>query len=127
MKTGSRIKNVGTAVGAFGGLILGGPVILAGKLLNNKTIVEIGAMAAEQTSNTGSLIGQVAQGVASTTTGIGTKDKSKVVEGVGDLTQSAVTVGTGIVNGVRSTVKNGVDVYHMILQALWLFDWLISF
>jgi hypothetical protein len=114
MKTGSKIKNVGTAVGAFGGLILGGPVILAGKLLNSKTIVEIGSMAAEQTSNTGALIGQVAQGVVSATTGIVTKDKTKVDEGVGDLTQTAVTVGTGIVNGVKSTVKNGVNVYEGI-------------
>jgi hypothetical protein len=71
MESPSLLKKVGVITGGLGGLVFGGPIIAVGKLIGSEDIVDIGKMAAEQTSETGALFGQVAEELFSTASGFG--------------------------------------------------------
>jgi hypothetical protein len=112
MESPSLLKKVGAITGGLGGLVFGGPIISVGKLIGSEDIVDIGKMAAEQTSETGALLGQVAEGLFSTASGLVQQDHEKINSGLNDLGDSALTVGSGIKNGVVSTLNNGMNVYE---------------
>ncbi|MEC1525654.1 HNH endonuclease [Neobacillus niacini] len=104
------LKDTGKVLGEIAGYVTGEPLKYLGKKINSEYIQEIGKEIKKATENTGSMLGNVAEGTWETSSGIINTDNEKRDAGLNELKKSAATMAKGVGGSLKNTYSNGKDV-----------------
>lgn len=112
----SFLKELFTGAGQGAGFVLGGTIKVIGQVTDSKFIQEVGQGVESSMAYTGAVLGNVADGVADVGIGIACKDGNKIEQGFNNLGETAVDVGSQVVNTVATVAKESVNTVGCIVD-----------
>lgn len=110
------LKDFGKLAGSVTGLVVGGPIYLAGVVVDSDLLREIGDGAYNATERTGELLGSVTEGVAETVYGTVKKDSDMQSKGFEKVVESGGSYITGVGKGMEKMVKDGLGTAGAIIN-----------
>lgn len=112
----SFLKDFFTSTGQGAGFVLGGAIKVVGHTTDSKFIKEVGQGVENSMAYTGLVLGNVADGVVDVGIGIACHDERKIGQGFSNLGNTAVDVGSQVVNTVATVTKEGVNTVGCIID-----------
>lgn len=112
----SFLKDFFTSTGQGAGFVLGGAIKAVGHATDSNFIKEVGSGVENSMAYTGVVLGNVADGIADVVDGIACQDERKVGQGFSNLGNTAVDVGSQMVNTVATVAKEGINTVGCIID-----------
>ncbi|MDO4450315.1 MAG: hypothetical protein Q4B79_05075 [Moraxella sp.] len=112
----SFLKELFTGAGQGAGFVLGGAIKAVGHATDSNFIKEVGSGVENSMTYTGVVLGNVADGIADVVDGIACQDERKVGQGFSNLGNTAVDVGSQMVNTVATVAKESVNTVGCIVD-----------
>ncbi|MFC7685775.1 HNH endonuclease [Ureibacillus sp. GCM10028918] len=109
------IKKTGSFLGKVAGTITGEPMKFLGKKLNNEYIQEIGEEVKNASTNTGTILGGIAEGTWNTASGLINKDEHKREEGISELKDTTIKTAKGVGYSIKNTYTSGKNVVQGVV------------
>jgi len=110
------IKDFGKIAGAVAGIVVGGPIYIAGEVTNSDLLRDIGEGAYNATERTGELLGSVTEGVAETVYGTVKKDSDIQSKGFEKVVESGGSYIKGVGKGMAKMVEDGLGTAGAIIN-----------
>lgn len=111
-----KIKKTANVVADSVGSLTGGAIKLLGKAVKSDYVQEIGDGVKNATSNTGEVLGGLAEGTFYTAKGLIDKDEKKKEEGLNELKDTGIKTAKGVGNSIKNTYYNGKDVVQGVVH-----------
>lgn len=112
----SFLKDFFTSTGQGAGFVLGSAIQAVGHAIDSKFIKEVGQGVESSMTYTGVILGNVADGVVDVGVGIAYHDERKIEQGFSNLGNTAVDVGSQMVNTVATVAKEGINTVGCIID-----------
>lgn len=112
----SFLKELFTSAGQGLGFVLGGAIKAVGHATDSNFIKEVGSGVENSMTYLGVVLGNVADGIADVVDGIACQDERKVGQGFSNLGNTAVDVGSQMVNTVATVAKESVNTVGCIID-----------
>jgi hypothetical protein len=106
------LRGIGKYTGKAAGFLVGGAVNAVGEATGSKFIKEVGDGVKKASEFAGDTLGQAADGVWKTASGMIQKDNEKVDNGLGNIGDSVSRTAKGVFATAKNTYYSGKEVYE---------------
>ncbi|WP_230658147.1 hypothetical protein [Psychrobacter sp. I-STPA10] len=104
----SFLKDLGKGLGEVTGAVLGGTIKGAGEILDSKFVQEVGTGVEKSMTHTGTLLGELADGIADVGIGCIDKNEQQTNQGLNNLGNTIKTFGSQVGQSATTIVDQGI-------------------
>ncbi|WP_051120129.1 hypothetical protein [Bacillus sp. 1NLA3E] len=103
-------RDIGKGIGTGLGVVVGGPIAIAGELTGVKILENIGDGVMKASSCAGETAGRLTEGTINTVNGIWNDDPIKRDEGLSDIGYAVETTAKGVYHTAKNALQNGGEI-----------------